>query len=72
MSPTQPDSDQADPLASSGDTITIGSIVNSQAVAVGSDVVAQVFQQVLLPVPPEYRCLALHTWQRETHHWCCL
>ena len=55
MPPNQPDSAHD----TSGDTITVGNIVNSQAVAIGRGAVAQVFQRVLLPTPSDYRYAAL-------------
>jgi hypothetical protein len=59
MSPTKPDLAQAESPASSGDTISVSNITNSQAVAIEPWAVAQVFQQILLPAPSDYRCAAL-------------
>jgi hypothetical protein len=59
MSVNQPDLSQVTPPASNGDTIMVGSIANSQDMAIGPGAVAQVFQQMLLPDPADYRYAAL-------------
>jgi WD40 repeat protein len=58
MSSIQPNPAQLDLPAPSGDTITVGDISGSLAVAIGYDAIAQVFQQILPTAPTDFRYLA--------------